>query len=84
MDNAESILVVILAGFLALFLLLAIVLVVKILKLMETMKEIADRAKEVAGNVEAASEMLKKTAGPLALGKFFVNMADSVRKFKRR
>lgn len=83
MNTAEQILVVILSSFLALFILLGIILIVKLIHLTDKLKEIADTAHEVANNVEAASEMLKKTAGPLALGKFFVNIADTVMKHKR-
>lgn len=83
MNTAESILVIILASFLAIFLFVGIVLVVKITKLVEAMKEIAEKARDVVDNVESASEMLRKSAGPLALGRLFVNLADAIRKHKK-
>lgn len=83
MDSAEQILVIILSSVLAVFLVLGIILVVKLIQLANKMQEIADTAREVAGNVEAAADMLRKTAGPLALGKFFVNIAETVMKHKK-
>lgn len=83
MNTSERILVIILASFLAIFLALAITLLVKLIQVTKQLKEIADKAREVADNVESASEMFKKTAGPLALGRFFVNIADTVMKHKK-
>jgi DNA anti-recombination protein RmuC len=90
MDSAERILVVFLSGFLALFLMLGIVLLVKLIQFTKKMHEIADRAHEIvdkasdiAYKVESVSDIFKKTAGPLALGKFFVNLADTVSKHKK-
>ncbi len=83
MNTAEQILVIILSSILTIFLILGIVLVISLIKLTKKMKEIAETAREVAGNVEAATDMLRKTAGPLALGKFFVNIAESVMKHKK-
>jgi sensor domain CHASE-containing protein len=84
MNTAEQILVITLAAFLALFLLLGIILITKVIQLMNRLKEIADKAKEVAENVESASEMLRKSAGPIAIGRFFMNIADVVIKHKGR
>ncbi len=84
MSTAESILVIILSSFLALFLLLGIILTAKLIQLVSRMQEIADKAREVADNVESATEILKKSAGPLAVGRLFVNMAETVFKHKRR
>ena len=83
MNTAEQILVIILASFLAIFLLLAIIVTVKAIQVMSRLKDVVEKAKEVADNVESASEMLRKTAGPIAVGRFFMNMADVVTKHKR-
>lgn len=83
MNTTEQILLVILASFLALFLGLSIVLVVSFIKFTKKMREIADKAHEIAFNVENVSDMFKKTAGPIAFGKFFINMADAVAKHKK-
>jgi hypothetical protein len=84
MNTAEQILIVTLAAFLALFLLLAIVLISKLIALANKLNSIADTAREVASNVESATEMLKRTAGPVAVGRFFMNVADTVMKHKGR
>ena len=83
MENAQTILVIVLASFLALFLLLGIVLTVKLIQVVNRLKEVAEKARDVADNVEAAAEMIKKTAGPLAVGRFLVNIADVVMKRKK-
>ena len=90
MDTAEKILVIFLSGFLALFLLLGVVLIIKLISLTKKMNDIADKAHEIvdkahdiADKVENVSDMFKKTAGPLALGKYFMNIAETVTKYKK-
>ncbi|MDB5182854.1 MAG: hypothetical protein JWO47_638 [Candidatus Saccharibacteria bacterium] len=90
MNTAEQILVIVLAAFLALFIGLSIALVVTLMKLVKKMHMVADdaqeivgKAREIAGKVDSVSDMFKKTAGPLAFGKFFINMAETVAKHKR-
>jgi len=83
MNTAEQILVIMLSAFLALFIGMSIALVASLLKLSKKMNEIADKAHEIVDKVENVSDMFKKTAGPLAFGKFFVNMAEAVAKHKR-
>lgn len=84
MNVTEQILLITLAAFLALFLILAVFLTIQLIRLVKSMNVVAEKAREVMGNVESASEMFKKTAGPLAVGRFFVNMADVVMKHKKR
>lgn len=83
MENAESILVIIVSVTLTLFLLVAIVLAVLLIKLIQRLRHIADTADSVVNNVEAASEILKNSAGPLAVAKFMANIADVVMKRKK-
>lgn len=83
MNTAEQILVIILSSFLALFIGLSVILVVSLLRLTKKMNEITDTAHKIVDNVENVSDMFKKTAGPMALGKFFVNMAEAVAKHKK-
>lgn len=84
MENATEILVIILSVFLAIFLVLGITLTIALIKLTKTIKRIADKADGVVGNVEAASAALKNVAGPLATGKFVMNIVDAVLKNKKR
>jgi hypothetical protein len=83
MESAETILVVILSSFLALFLLLGIILIINIMKLVKSMNAIADKARDIVDNVETAAEMFKKASGPMALGRYFVNIANTVINHKK-
>ena len=76
MENATEILVIILSSFLALFLLLGLILTVMLIRLTKTISRVAEKAEGAVGNVEAAASVLKNAAGPLAAGKFLVNIAD--------
>ncbi len=91
MNTAEQILVVILSSFLALFLLLGIVLIVGLLKFTKKMNAIADSAQEIvskaqdiAGKVEDVSDLFRRTAGPVALGRHLMNVYEMVTKHKKR
>lgn len=83
MDGAAEVLVIILSVFLAIFLVVGIVLSIALIKLTRTIKQVAEKAQGVVGNVEAASAALKNVAGPLAAGKFVVNIFDAVMKHKK-
>lgn len=90
MNTTEQILVIILAVALAVLLVLGIIVSIGFIKLTKKMNEIADTAQEIitkandiAENVEDASYIFKKTAGPLALGKYFMNIVDTVAKHKK-
>jgi cell shape-determining protein MreC len=84
MDTAQSILVIILSSFLAIFLILSIVLAAALIKLVKKMQTVADKAHDIVDNVESAADMFRKTAGPLALGRFFVNVYETVSKHKKK
>ena len=84
MENAESILVIILASVLTVFLIVAIVLFVVVIKFIGKLRELADKAKDVAGNVESATEILKKSVGPLAIGKVLTNLAGVILNRRKR
>lgn len=83
MGNAESILVIILSVTLTIFLLAAITLTILLIQLAKRLKRIAETAQSVAGNVEAAAQILKQSAGPLAVARFMANIADVVTKRKK-
>lgn len=83
MNLTEQILLIILSSFLALFLLLGIILLAKLISLAKKMQVVAEKAHDVVDKVDDVSNMFKKTAGPMAVGKFFVNIAESVAKHKK-
>ncbi len=82
MENAETILIIILSVTLTIFLIVGIVLGVWLARLVKNLNSVALKAQEIVDNVESASEVLKKAAGPLAAGKFLINIADLIKKRK--
>jgi hypothetical protein len=83
MQNAESILVIIVSAVLALFLLTAIVVLVMIAKLVQSLRRIIDNAERVVETAGEAAEMLRNASGPLALFKVVRNMVDAVDKMRK-
>jgi cell division protein FtsB len=83
MSTAESILVITLAAFLALFLFLSIILVANLIKLTKKLQEVADKAHQIVDNVENVADIFKRSAGPFALGRFFMNLVETVTKHKK-
>jgi Na+-transporting methylmalonyl-CoA/oxaloacetate decarboxylase gamma subunit len=82
MQNAESILVIIVSSFLTLFLITLIVLMVFVIKLIKQLKRIAEKAEHAVETVEHAGELFKNTSGPLALIKFVRNIIKHSKKGK--
>lgn len=90
MNTTEQILLIILSSFLVLFLGLGIALIVAIMRLVKKVNTVADTAQEIiskahdiADKVENVSDIFKKTAGPLALGRTLMNMVETVTKHKQ-
>lgn len=84
MESTEQVLVVILAGALAVFLVLAIVIAVKIIQVLNALKRISQKAEEIADQAESIGEIFQKTAGPLAIGRLFAHLANTVFQHKQR
>lgn len=80
MENAETILVIILASFLALFLILAIYATVKIIQIVNHISAIAEKAEAIADKAETAASFFSKAAGPAMIGNLIANIADAVGK----
>ncbi len=84
MENAETILVIILASFLALFLILAIVATVKIIQIVDHLKRISEKAEAIADKAEDAASFFSKAAGPAMIGNLLANIADIVSKKSKK
>ena len=82
-NNAASLLVIILGVFLSLLLLVLIIMVVMTLKLMSTLKRVAAKAEEVVDSAEAVTQAFKNVSGPLGALKLLKNLADIVSDFKK-
>lgn len=77
-DTSLKILVVVLATVLAIFLVLAIVLIVKIIQVVKLIKQILEKAEQIADKAEAVGEFFEHTATPVAVGKLIAHIADNV------
>ncbi len=84
MDTATEVLVIILSVTLTIFLIIAIVAFVYIIKLMKQVGRITERAENVADSVEAAAAAFERTASPLAILKIIGNIVDQATKFRNR
>lgn len=86
MENAETILVVVLASFLALFLLVAIVATVKLIQVLNHLKHISEKAEAIADKAESVGDFFSRAAGPMAIGNMLVNLSEVVfkKKFKKK
>ncbi len=60
MNTSEQILVIILSSFLAIFLLLGIIIFVKVIDLLNTIKRFTDRAEKFADKAEDITDMLSR------------------------
>ncbi|GAC1386614.1 MAG: hypothetical protein NVS1B7_3950 [Candidatus Saccharimonadales bacterium] len=82
MNTATQILVIIVSATLALFLVVAITLLVYALKLVRTLQRIADHAEQIADKAEMVGEFIGKAAGPVAIGRFVTHITDNVLKHR--
>lgn len=82
-DASLKILVIILAATLAIFLVLAIVLMIKLIQVAAGLKRISRKAEDIADKAEAVTDFFDRASTPVALGRFLSNIADAVNKHKR-
>lgn len=86
MNTAEQIILLILAGVLLVFLALAITAIIFVLRLIATLRRIADKAEyavdSATNSVGSILEMLKKASGPMTILSFVKNIVDVVSKRK--
>lgn len=78
MENAETILVVILASFLAIFLLIAIVAGIKLIQVLNHLRKIIEKAEAIADKAENAAAFFAKASGPAMFGKLIANIVDTI------
>jgi hypothetical protein len=75
MNTAEQIILLILAGALALFL-------VAVIKLVKTLREIALKAERVVDSAETVTDLFRKASGPMTILHFIRGISDAVTKHK--
>lgn len=83
-DASLKILVIILSASLAIFLILAIVLVIKFIQVATALKNLTQTASEIADKAEAVTEFFGDKAGPLAVGRLISNIVEVVGKKNKR
>jgi len=79
-----DLLVIILSVMLAIFLALSIWVLVYAVKIMKSLRHITEKAEHIADNVDAVGSFFKKTAGPVALGKFVANIVELFKNRQKR
>ena len=84
MENAQDILVIILASALAVLLVLAIVVAVKTIQILNHLRRITETAEKIATTAESVGELFRFTAGPVAIGKLLSNVVDTVMKHRNK
>lgn len=77
MTNAQDILVIILSSFLALFLLLNIVALVFIIKIVQSVKRITEKAEHLADKAEEIGDFVKHASGPIVIGRALAVISDT-------
>ncbi len=83
-NNAASILVIIVSTVLAIFLISAIIALVYFIKFIKQLRRITDHAEIVAESVETAANNIGKVASPLAFLKLVSNIVNQASKYNRR
>lgn len=78
MNTTESVLLIILSVFLALFLSLAIAVTILTIKLIKSVRSIVLKAETIVDSVETAADVVKNASGPLATLKVIKNIIDLV------
>jgi hypothetical protein len=83
MEQAQTILVIIVSSLLSLALLLGIIVLVMAIRLAKTVRRVVEKAEQVIQSAEAATEVLKNAGGPLAMLKIIRNIMKLADKFRK-
>jgi uncharacterized metal-binding protein len=84
MNTAEQLLLIILGATLAVFLILAIIIAVQVIKLMRVLQSVALKAQDFVDSAEAAADMVKNTVGQLSVLRFVHSIMDMVMKKSKK
>lgn len=84
LNTAQQILVVVLASALAIFIILSIVIAILVIRLLQTLRMVADKAEHLVESAEAVGDVFKRMAGPVGIWKFIRSIADMVSQHKRK
>jgi hypothetical protein len=78
MENAETILVLILASFLAIFLVLAIILIAKCIQIANRIDRITQKAETIVDSAESIGDYFRAASSSLTIGKIISFIASGV------
>jgi hypothetical protein len=84
MENAETILVIFLSTFLAIFLVLAVIATVKLIHVLDHLNRLGEKAEAIADKAENAASFFSKAAAPAMIGNLLANIADIVGKKSKK
>jgi len=77
METAAYLLLIIVSATLSVFLIAAIIALVRVNQILGDMRRIAAKAEKIADKAEAVGEFFQKTAGPAAVAKLVSNVVES-------
>ncbi|MGD0284191.1 MAG: hypothetical protein ABSB12_01150 [Candidatus Saccharimonadales bacterium] len=83
MNTTLEVLIIIVSTTLSVFLIVAILLTIKLIQVTQSLKRIAMKAEKIADSADAIGTFFRRTASPIALGKFITNIMDAVRKHNK-
>ena len=83
-SKSYDILVIILATALALFLILAIVLTIYLIRIAKHVNQITLKAESLVDNIKSASQTMKSAAGPIAVSKIISTAIGTYVNSKRK
>jgi type IV secretory pathway component VirB8 len=83
-DQSFQILVIILSTFLAIFLVLGIILLIKLIQVTNYVKHVMEKAEQIADRAESMSAFFEKSAPTVAVAKVLGNLIDAFKSSKRR
>ncbi len=84
MNTAEQILVATLATALAVFLVLAIVIAIQLIRLIKVLNGVALKAQEFVDSAEKTADLVKNAVGQLSVVRFVQNVVEMVQKHKKK
>jgi hypothetical protein len=84
MDTAERVLVIFLSAALAIFLALAITVLIFVIQIARKVKRITEKAEHLAEKAESVGDFLRQAAGPLALGRIMSIFSEVIFGLKRK
>lgn len=84
LNDTASVLVIILAGVLTLFLLLASIAVYRFIQVLKQLQKISEKAEKIADSAEHIGEFFRHAAGPAAIAKLLAGIGETVLKSHKK